>query len=542
MPPSSAALRSARARCRAGVYRQVALVALLFLTGCSRAALPVGPSPAAPEPEQLGEAAELIATEVRAPRRDILGSVSYDLPLEANSWVEAELDFLVEQRGSVIARWLERGDPYEAYIKRILAEERVPTDLYYLAMIESGFIPTAHSRAGAVGLWQFMPATGRSMGLRVDSVVDERMDPVRSTRAAARHLRALHRIYGDWALAAAAYNAGSGRISRAMQAYGASDFWDLAQRGDLAAETRHYVPRLYAMTVIGRDRDRFGISSAPVNAPFAYDSMMVEFATPLQELAALGEPTLDQLGRLNPHLVRGSTPAGAYWVWLPAATGVAMQRAWLASEYRKNQGMGIYVVRSGDSLGRLAQLSGVSSARFRELNPGVDFDRLRTGERLRLPNQIAQKLTNRPAAAQVAVASTSPAAPASPPRASAATAAARTAPQEAAAGGPTHTVGDGETLWGIARQHGVTIGSLQETNGISGATIRAGQVLQIPRSSSSPTAATPAATQPVEHMVESGDSLWSIARKYGSSVDAIQSANQLGDRPIQPGQKITIPR
>jgi len=545
---SSAALLSARASGRAGVYPQIALVALLLLSGCSRAGLPAGPAPAAPEPEVLGETPEMIAAEVRAPRRDILGSVNYDLPLEANSWVEAELDFLVQQRGSVIARWIERGDPYEAYIKRILAEERVPTDLYYLAMIESGFVPTARSRAGAVGLWQFMPATGRSMGLRVDSVVDERMDPVRSTRAAARHLRALHRIYGDWALAAAAYNAGSGRISRAMQAYGATNFWDLAQRADLAAETKHYVPRLYAMTVIGRDRGRFGISSTPVTAPFAYDSMMVEFATPLQELAGLGQPTLDQLGRLNPHLVRGSTPPGAYWVWVPLGTGVAMQRAWLASEYRKNQGMGIYLVRSGDSLGRLTQLSGVSAARFRELNPGVNFDRLRTGERLRLPNQIAQKLTDRPAATQtVAAAVSSPAKAAPSPQAGIATAPAsssRSAAPAASAGGPTHTVGDGETLWGIARQHGVSITDLQDTNGLSGATIRAGQVLQIPRSaspSSSPAAAT-AARATVEHVVESGESLWSIARKYGSSVDAIQAANQLGDRPIQPGQKITIPR
>src|SRR5690606_28423757 len=113
-------------------------------------------------------------------------------------------------------------------------------DLYHLAMIESGFVPTARSRVGAVGLWQFMPATGRAMGLRIDGDVDERMDPVRSTRAAARHLRDLYRSMGSWSLAAAAYNAGPGRINRGLRQYSATDFWQLAERGDLAEETRHY--------------------------------------------------------------------------------------------------------------------------------------------------------------------------------------------------------------------------------------------------------------------------------------------------------------
>jgi membrane-bound lytic murein transglycosylase D len=560
-PPSSAA--SATSRRRAGIRWLSSAAALVLLAGCSQAAVPSGPAPVSgPVPENLGETPEMVQREIVAPRRDILGSVNYDLPVEANSWVEEELDFLVGQRRAVISRWLERGDPYEAYIKGILAEERVPTDLYYVAMIESGFVATARSHAGAVGFWQFMPATGRSMGLRVDSLVDERMDPVRSTRAAARHLRSLHRIYGDWALAAAAYNAGSGRVSRAMQAYGASNFWDLAQRGNLAAETKHYVPRLYAMTIIGRDRARFGFSpSSP--RPFAYDSMLVEYAAPLQELAALGEPTTAQLASLNPHLHRGQTPSGPYWVWLPPATGVAMQRAWLASEYRKNQGMGIYVVRSGDSLGRLAQISGLRSARIRELNPGVDFDRLRTGERLRLPQQVAQQLSERRAAPAATVAAATPAsatpasapapAPAAAPSAATRSAAAPASPARGSArssgqgtteaNGVTHTVQGGETLWAIARDHGVSVAALQEMNGMADATIRAGQTLRVPQSSSATaaSAAASAAAVPVEHTVEGGESLWGIARKHGTTVDAIRTANELGDRPIQPGQKLQIP-
>jgi membrane-bound lytic murein transglycosylase D len=192
---------------------------------------------------------------------DLLGSVQYDLPMQANEWVRMELEFLVYQRHEVVGGWLRNAERYGEFARDVFARYGLPRDLYHLAMIESGFRPTVRSHAGAVGMWQFMTATGRGMGLRIDSLVDERMDPVRSTHAAARHLRDLHRRFrGDWSLAAAAYNAGEGRINRGLGRFGASDFWELAQRGDLAQETRHYVPRLYATTIIARRPIRRGAS------------------------------------------------------------------------------------------------------------------------------------------------------------------------------------------------------------------------------------------------------------------------------------------
>lgn len=503
----------------------VPAVALLFLGACStpRAPLPTAPPPiAVPEPEAVFELPEILGEEIAAVPRDLLGGVAYDLPVEANSWVEAEIDFLVGQRREVIGRWMERGDYYEPYIKDILRSYGLPTDLFHLAMIESGFLPAVRSRAGAVGMWQFMSATGRSEGLRIDSLVDERMDPVRATHAAARHLRTLHRQFGDWALAAAAYNAGSGRVSRGLKGFGVSNYWDLAQQGDLAEETKHYVPRLYAMTVITRGRDRFGFPAAPQTEGFRYDSVNVEYATPLDVLAKLGGASEEELARLNPHLLRKTTPAGGYWVWVPAGKGVELQRAYLASDFRREQGYGVYVVRGGDNLGRLAEFAEVRSSRIRELNPDVDFDRLQIGAKLRLPYRAAEALAARPRASQ-------------PEKAREVAPAAKEAPRYAAAVERSHEVAEGETLWELARDYQVTVEQLQEANELVGSTIRPGQTLRIPGGE----AAAPKVT---EHVVQSGESLWGIARQYGRSVAELQKANNLGDgSTIRPGQKLVVP-
>jgi len=529
---------------RSSIRSGIAPLFLLAFAACSPHAARSAPAPVpSPAAEALGESEAVVRTEARPVSRDLLGSVAYDLPVEANSWVEAELDFLIQQRREVIARWLERGDGYEGFIKRVLAERGVPTDLYHLAMIESGFIPTARSRAGAVGLWQFMPATARGMGLRVDSQVDERMDPVRSTDAAARHLKSLYGIYNDWSLAAAAYNAGSGRISRGMQNFGASNFWELAAIGDLATETKHYVPRLYATTIIARDRTRFGYAPATGSGEFGVDSVAVEYATPLSELAKIGELPVEALTRLNPHLLRQSAPAD-YLVWVPAGSGARVQQAYLASEFRAQKGLGSYTVRPGDNLSKLAERSGVSRARIRELNPAVNFEKLKIGQTLRLPYGAAQALAARPVA-EPAPEPARVARPAARSSESVAATAASTSPatsrptSEPAAAGVEHTVAQGESLWSIARKYGISVAELERTNSLGGSTIRPGQELRIPVASA---AAAPAAPKTVEHVVRAGETLWAIARQYGCSVDSIQSANQLSGAAIVPGQKLRIPQ
>lgn len=484
----------------------------------------------------------------------LIGSADYDLPVEANTWVEAELNYLIEQRRDVVARWMDRGDFYEPFVKSVLREHGLPTDLFHLAMIESGFNPTARSRAGAVGMWQFMPTTGRSMGLRVDSVVDERMDPVRATHAAARHLRDLHGSFNNWPLAAAAYNAGSGRISRGLKGIGATNFWELAVWGDLAKETRQYVPRLYAVTIIGRDRERFGLLSTSARERFAYDSVRIEVPAPLAELARLGEVDPAVLTRYNPHLLRGATPAGGYWIWAPAGTGAALRHRITEAGIEQYGGLVRYTLRPGDDLAALATRSGIDTDRLRELNPGINLDRPTPGAAIVVPANVAVRLASAPAAPE----RTRAAAPAEPVLAATAkvsakaaaakpVTAARVAPPAAEsappknAGSPiTHTVAVGETLWAISRRYGVDVAALETENGVEGSVIRPGQTLRIPAARSE----TPAEAKPgtVEHVVRDGETLWSIARSYGSTVEAIREANRLDAATIRPGQILNIPR
>jgi membrane-bound lytic murein transglycosylase D len=404
----------------------------------ARAPIPAQPVQA---PEPIREPFQLEGAAGKA-RANILGSARYDLPVEANRWVEMELEFLVNQRRAVIGQWLSRADKYRDFVQETFASYGIPRDLHHLAMVESGYVPTARSHAGAVGMWQFMPTTGRGMGLRIDDVVDERMDPVRSTHAAARHLRDLHRDFrGDWALAAAAYNAGSGRINRGLGRFNASNFWELAERGDLAQETRHYVPRLYAVTIIGRDPARFGYP-APATLPrYRPDSVRVDIETPVAELATIANLSAGELATLNPHLIRGTAPAG-YKVWTPAGSGPAIQTAFDTSAYRRSGGFAWYTLRRGEDVARLAAAGGIPVERIRELNLSTPLERMGSGDRVRLPAPLVRTLNARPVERpRLASATDEPRGPSSPswtpparrPAASAPPAAMRSAPARSSA-------------------------------------------------------------------------------------------------------------
>jgi membrane-bound lytic murein transglycosylase D len=564
-------------------------------------AAPPAPAVETVEPVEEGFALSGAPAGVGA---DLLGSVQYDLPMQANEWVRMELEFLVYQRHEVVGGWLRNAERYGEFARDVFARYGLPRDLYHLAMIESGFRPTVRSHAGAVGMWQFMTATGRGMGLRIDSLVDERMDPVRSTHAAARHLRDLHRRFrGDWSLAAAAYNAGEGRINRGLGRFGAADFWELAQRGDLAQETRHYVPRLYATTIIARDPVRFGYPAPNPARRFAFDSMRVDLATPLAVLAVAGNLPLNELTELNPHLLRQTAPRD-YWVWVPAGQGAALQQAFTASEFRRRGGYGSYRIREGDDLARLAEVSGVSAEAIRSMNLSATVENLRPGTTLRLFADAARVLnarpvqrvaraesgTRRPRVLGDPAESTESATPAASerrsdsstttsPRAAGSSgrrAAPETAERNASSTRPSSPASATSSERRSASSSERSSSSAAERRSASSSG-RSSSSTPEPRSSAAAAAASErrsgsasssearsgsasagragsgeraasrsgaSTSAPVRtHEVADGETLWGIARRYETTVDAVRAANGLDeDDQLQPGQTLRIPR
>ncbi|MBI3637507.1 MAG: transglycosylase SLT domain-containing protein [Candidatus Rokubacteria bacterium] len=313
-------------------------------------------------------------------------------PIVMNPQVQAFLDRFTGSRREVVTLWLSRSGHYLGMIREVLQDHGLPEDLAFVAMIESGYNPLAVSRAGAKGLWQFMAGTARGYGLRVDQWVDERLDPHKSTVAAAAYLRDLYRQYGSWSLAQAAYNAGEGAVTRAVRRLGTSDFWTLARSAMLRRETKDFVPQIHAATVIGRDPGRYGFELQD-HSPTDVDIVSVPPSTNLKSLATAAGVSSEMLKGLNPALVRGVTPPGArYDLRVPFGTrdGVvaALARPGAPVMARRVPGdlataaNGVHVVQPRDTISGIAKAYGVKIDDLLRWNRLTRQDRIRPGDRL----------------------------------------------------------------------------------------------------------------------------------------------------------------
>jgi len=268
----------------------------------------------AAEPAAIDEVAEItfpVDPSLKARMERQIRSLPHDLPLTVNVTVLHYVNFFQTSRGrAIVENGLRRGGRYREMILQVLREEGLPQDLIYLAQAESAFQPRALSRARAVGIWQFMNYTGREYGLRRTWWVDDRQDPEKATRAAARHLRDLYEIYEDWYLAMAAYNSGAGNVSRAIERTGHADFWELHKRNVLPRETRNYVPIILALTLIAKEAERYGIRAEPEPA-LRYDRVRPGRAIDLRLVAESIDVGVDALKALNPQLLRMVTPGDA---------------------------------------------------------------------------------------------------------------------------------------------------------------------------------------------------------------------------------------
>jgi membrane-bound lytic murein transglycosylase D len=325
--------------------------------------------------------------------------------VEINPQVQHFLDRYTSSRRDVVNLWLSRSTRYLTMIRDVLRTHNLPEDLAFVAMIESGFNPLAVSRAGAKGLWQFMAGTARQYGLRVDQWVDERLDPEKSTAAAAAYLRDLYQQFGSWALAKAAYNAGEVTVLRAIRALGTTDFWTLARSQFLKQETKEFVPAIHAATVIGRDPARFGFEPAEPDAP-AVEVVRVPAGTSLRKVATQAGLRLEALSVLNPVLVKGVTPPGAtYELKVPAENRDRIVAAMApkplggvraAAQPRLPGRRDFHVVRPRETLSDIAKQYGVSVADVVRWNNLEHPGRIRPGDRLRVA-QVRLSAADHPA-------------------------------------------------------------------------------------------------------------------------------------------------
>jgi peptidoglycan lytic transglycosylase D len=352
-------------------------------------------------------------------------------------------------------------------IRERLRAKGLPEDLLYLTLIESGLSNTAVSRARAVGMWQFMASTGRLYGLTVDPWVDERRDPFKATEAAVNYLADLRQRLGSVYLAAAAYNAGVGRIERGIDRLpGEPDsvddhtFFQLSDRRYLRRETRDYVPKLIAASLIAKQPDRYGFHVDPL-APLTFDEITVPDATGLDVIARLSDTTVATLLELNPQFVRGVTPPSrSVVVRVPRGRGTAVAERYDSLPVTSRITFVDHYVSRGQTLSEIAQRYRVSVAMIQSANPRLRSRTLRVGERIIIPMS-----------GRVVPASAWSVPPEPRYR--------RVSSTEASRG--SHRIRRGETASVIARRYGISLTSLLNYNGLTmGSVLRAGDVLKIP--------------------------------------------------------------
>ena len=245
---------------------------------------------------------------IKAKAQAELASTHSDLPLMLTDPVASYINYFSSRGHGTIERALTRRGRYSDMISRVFRQEGVPQDLMFLAQAESGFQPLALSRMGARGMWQFMPWDGEHAGLQRNWWVDERQDPEKATRAAARLLKDLFGQFGDWYLAMAAYNSGPGTVQRAVQRTGYADFWELYRRDVLPEETRNYVPIILAMTIMAKNPSQYGLDHIPIDAPAASDTVRIHYPIDLRLVAECIDSSTAVLQELNPSLLRMTTP------------------------------------------------------------------------------------------------------------------------------------------------------------------------------------------------------------------------------------------
>ena len=340
------------------------------------------------EPAPIDEANEVTFPadpNVKAKAEADLKTLQSDLPLMINDYVAGYINYFSTSGRDAFEGALVRSGRYRDMILRIFKEEGVPQDLIYLAQAESGFKPLALSRARARGMWQFMSSRGTGYGLHRSWWIDDRQDPEKATRAAARHLKDLHNQFGDWYLAMAAYNSGPGNVQQAVKRTGYADFWELYKRNVLPAETKNYVPIILAMTIMSKNPARYGLDGVQPEAPLKYDVVRVNYPVDLRLVAECVDAPVDQLIQLNPSLLRRTTPKDQpFDLRLPEGTREKYATAIASIPEDKRVAWRYHKVQPGETLAGVARKYHTTERAITQVN-NLEGTELQADARLVIP-------------------------------------------------------------------------------------------------------------------------------------------------------------
>lgn len=315
-----------------------------------------------------------------------LRNTKFDIPVTWNKQVAMWVKFFTGKGRRHFMNYTQRAGRYAPVLSKIMADNGLPRDLIYLAMAESGFQNHARSWAKAVGPWQFMPYTGRKFGLNIDWYVDERRDPLKATIAAANYLKTLHGLFGSWELAAAGYNAGEGKIGRAIRMYRTKDFWRLTRGRYLRPETKNYVPKIMALAIIGKNLDVFGFNEIEFEKALDYEEIMVKGNADLYEVAEVLQLEFEELKRYNPEIVRWQAPP--YVENYPLRVPVGAKEAWDTYPEKDSvvaDNFKTYVTGRRATLAQVARKFRIPKKVLEELNPDLSKGRLAAKSVVYLP-------------------------------------------------------------------------------------------------------------------------------------------------------------
>ncbi|HXZ78514.1 MAG TPA: LysM peptidoglycan-binding domain-containing protein [Terriglobales bacterium] len=484
----------------------------------------------ASEPAPIDEANAVtfpVDPNVKAKAEAELSQTKSDLPLMLNDQVAMYINYFSSRGRGYLERGLVRSGRYEGMIRSILQQEGVPQDLIYLAEAESGFHPLALSRAGARGMWQFMSSRGVGYGLERNWWVDDRQDPEKSTRAAARHLKDLYNEFGDWYLAMAAYNSGPGNVQQAVQRTGYADFWELYRRNVLPAETKNYVPIILAVTIMAKNPSQYSLDHLVKDPPDNVDRVVVDYPVDLRLVAECVDSDAVTIQDLNPSLLRMTTPKDSrYELRLPQGTAEQFQKQIAAIPRDMRVWWRYHRVKSGESLSEIARQYKTTPAAIEQVN-NLKNEELRTDAKIIIP--VAPR---RGSESANLIYSKHP---------------------------TIYRVRKGDTAASVADDFGVAVERLRRWNHLKSNHLQAGKTLRIYRpvgtrevaearpkpntnskSSSKLQSASEHDAVVVRHRVKAGETLASIASKYEVTVSDLRRSNAHLSNNIHPGDVLVV--